>query len=91
MRSLRVVFCLFLVSIAAFAQSDRGTMTGAVLDTSGAVIPGVSIAATNVETGARYETVSTETGNCSARAAFSTMLQLASAADARSLWSAVPA
>src|SRR5436190_4748668 len=62
-RSLRVMFCLFLVSLAAFAQSDRGTMTGTVLDTTGAVIPGVSIVATNVETGARYETVSTETGN----------------------------
>ncbi len=63
MRSLRVMFCLFLFSLASFAQSDRGTMTGTVLDTTGAVIPGVSIAATNVETGARYETVSTETGN----------------------------
>ena len=63
MRSFRVVFCLFLLSVAAFAQSDRGTMTGAVLDTSGAVIPGVSITATHVETGARHETVSTETGN----------------------------
>src|SRR5437870_11701128 len=63
MRSFRVMFCLFLVSLAAFAQSDRGTMTGTVSDTTGAVIPGVSIVATNVETSARYETVSTETGN----------------------------
>ena len=63
MRSFRVMFCLFLVSLAAFAQSDRGTMTGTVSDTTGAVIPGVSIVATNVETSARYETVSTETCN----------------------------
>ena len=63
MRSFRVMFCLFLVSLPAFAQSDRGTMTGTVLDTTGAVIPGASIVATNVETGARYQTVSTETGN----------------------------
>ena len=61
MRSLRVLFCLFLVSTAVFAQSDRGTMTGTVSDATGAVIPGVSIVATNVETGARYETVTTET------------------------------
>ncbi|PYS32381.1 MAG: hypothetical protein DMG14_34710, partial [Acidobacteria bacterium] len=63
MRSLRVLFCLFLISLSAFAQSDRGTMTGTVSDTTGAVIPGVSIVATNVETSARYETTSTETGN----------------------------
>src|SRR5881396_994160 len=63
MCTVRVMFCLFLVSLAAVAQSDRGTMTGTVLDTTGAVIPGVSVVATNVETGARYQTVSTETGN----------------------------
>ena len=63
MRPLRVLFFLLLVSLTLFAQSDRGTMTGTVLDVTGAVIPGVSIAATNIETSARYETVSTETGN----------------------------
>ncbi len=63
MHSFRVVICLFLFSAAIFAQSDRGTMTGAVSDVTGAVIPGVSIVATNVETSARYETVTTETGN----------------------------
>src|SRR5438477_7858589 len=63
MRSVGVLFCVCLISFAAFAQSDRGTMTGTIADTTGGVIPGVSIAATNVETGARYETISTETGN----------------------------
>src|SRR5205085_1535288 len=63
MRSVGVLFCLCLISMAAFAQSDRGTMTGTIADTTGGVIPGVSIVATNVETGARYETISTETGN----------------------------
>jgi hypothetical protein len=32
------------------AQSDRATMTGTVTDTSGAVIPGVAVIATNVDT-----------------------------------------
>src|SRR4051794_31217786 len=63
MGSLRILFCLLLASLSAFGQSDRGTMTGTVSDTSGAVIPGVSIVAINVENNARYETVSTETGN----------------------------
>src|SRR2546426_11625343 len=63
MRSLRFVFCLLLISLTAFAQSDRGTMTGTVSDATGAVIPGVKVEAMNVETSARYETVTTETGN----------------------------
>jgi hypothetical protein len=57
--------CLLLIGCAwsAFAQTDRGTITGTVSDPTSAVIPGVSIVATNAETGAKYETVSTETGN----------------------------
>jgi hypothetical protein len=47
----------------AFAQSDRGTITGSISDSTNAVIPGASIVATNGETGAKYETISTETGN----------------------------
>jgi hypothetical protein len=46
-----------------FGQSDRGTITGTVSDSTKAVIPGTSVVATNAETGAKYETVSTETGN----------------------------
>src|SRR5262249_41299377 len=63
MRSARVLGCVLLLSTAAVAQSDRGTMTGTVLDPTGGVIPGVSLVATNVDTSARYETVTTETGN----------------------------
>ncbi|PYS49135.1 MAG: hypothetical protein DMG13_24050 [Acidobacteria bacterium] len=63
MGSLKVLFCLLLASVTSLAQSDRGAITGTMSDATGAVIPGVSIVATNVETSARYETVSTETGN----------------------------
>jgi hypothetical protein len=55
--------CLFLVISAAFAQSDRGTITGTISDPAGAMIPNASITAQNTETGAVYETVSTATGN----------------------------
>ena len=54
---------MLLCSVGTFAQSDRGTITGTVADASGAVLPGVSIIAVNSETGTRYETVATETGN----------------------------
>src|SRR6516164_8125129 len=50
-------------SVFTFAQTDRGTITGTVADSSSAVIPGANITATNTETTAKYETVSTETGN----------------------------
>src|SRR5437764_13285084 len=58
-----ITFCLVLSAWTAFAQSDRGTITGTVSDASNAVIPGASIVAVNTETAARYETVATETGN----------------------------
>jgi len=54
---------LFVFTLSAFAQTDRGTLTGTVSDTSGAVIPGVPIEAKNIQTGATYEAGSSETGN----------------------------
>jgi len=54
--------CLFLI-VTAYAQSDRGTITGTVSDSSNAVVPGAKILATSVETGNKYETVTTATGN----------------------------
>src|SRR5438128_3301833 len=62
MRTVFTVY-LFISAWAAFAQSDRGTITGTVSDPTNAVIPGANVVATNTETAARYETVSTETGN----------------------------
>ena len=52
-------------AIFGIAQSDRGTITGTITDPSAAVLPGVSIIATNTQTGLKYETISTETGNYS--------------------------
>src|SRR5215813_1849008 len=60
---LIVVVCLFVSAAAAFAQSDRGTITGTVSDSTGAVIPGVAIEAKNLQTGAAYQAGSSETGN----------------------------
>jgi hypothetical protein len=57
-----VTFCLFS-SVLLFSQTDRGTITGAIADSTGAVIPGANITATNIQTTSKYETVSTETGN----------------------------
>src|SRR5262249_23944376 len=63
MRGVSFVCLLLTYAWSAFAQTDRGTITGTVSDPTRAVIPGASVVATNAETGAIYETVSTETGN----------------------------
>jgi Carboxypeptidase regulatory-like domain/TonB dependent receptor-like, beta-barrel len=67
-RSLSGIFsksiCFFLfLTLNAFSQSDRGTITGTIADQQGAFIPSANLIATNVETGMKYETVSTSTGN----------------------------
>src|SRR5436309_7828532 len=54
---------LFLFACAAFAQTDRGTITGTITDPTGAVIANAPIEARNVETAQVYPVVSTATGN----------------------------
>ncbi len=56
-------FLLLFLAVNAFAQSDRGTITGSITDPSGSLIPGVKITLTNVDTDTRWETVATSTGN----------------------------
>ena len=56
-------FCVLLCFGAAFAQSDRGTITGTVTDPAKAMIPNVPIEAKNLETGAVYQAASSATGN----------------------------
>jgi hypothetical protein len=60
---LKLCSCLCLSAFAAFAQSDRGTITGTVLDPAGAVVASASIEAKNVATGAVYPVASSGTGN----------------------------
>ena len=63
LRCLLAILCVVGFGLATFGQTDRGTLTGAVSDTTGAVIPGVSIEAKNAQTGAVYQAGSSETGN----------------------------
>ena len=57
------LFCVFFLSLAAFAQSDRGTVTGAISDPAGAVIAAAAIELKNSETGLVYQTATTATGH----------------------------
>ena len=64
MRSICCAFaCLLLICFGAYAQSDRGTITGTVADAAGAMVPNAPIEAKNTQTGAAYQTVSSATGN----------------------------
>jgi hypothetical protein len=55
MRRFSAIMCLlFAITACLSAQVDKGSVSGTVSDTTGAVISGVEVAATNVETGAVY-------------------------------------
>src|SRR4051794_13399671 len=54
---------VWVLSSPILAQTDRGTITGTVSDPAAAVISGAKITARRVDTGAVYETTTTETGN----------------------------
>ena len=63
----RIVIILLALTLAsgAFAQADRGNLTGTVTDPQGAIIPAAKILLRNTQTGSEYPTVSTSTGNYS--------------------------
>jgi hypothetical protein len=54
---------LSFLAVAAFAQTDRGTITGTISDPAGAVVPNAPIEAKNVATDAVYTAASSATGN----------------------------
>jgi Carboxypeptidase regulatory-like domain len=69
MRSARSYFSTILFVLGFFfltsslaAQSDRGTIAGTVLDSSGAAVSDAKVSVTSTETGVGYETVTGPTG-----------------------------
>jgi hypothetical protein len=64
MRRGLFLFAAILAACPAllFAQTGTGRISGLVKDTSGAVVPGVTITATHEDTGIRQETATTQAG-----------------------------
>jgi len=63
MRFLIIASSLFFFTLAAFAQGDRGSITGTISDPAGALVANAAIEAKHVEKGTVYQTQSTSTGN----------------------------
>jgi Carboxypeptidase regulatory-like domain len=61
-RTIGVTLLIILSAIPARAQTERGGIRGTVTDTTQAVIPGVTVTATNVETGIFRSTETTGEG-----------------------------
>src|SRR5690349_1036941 len=61
---MKAVLCSVVLAfaVAASAQTSRGTLTGTVLDSSGATVGGAHITLTGVATGVRRATVSNDAG-----------------------------
>ena len=53
---------LFVLAVPSWAQTDRATLTGTVTDSSGAVVPGVSVVATNLETKVETSAITNDEG-----------------------------
>ena len=60
---LRLAGFFLICTLAAFAQGDRGTITGTVTDPTGAVVPNANIQVTNSDTAAIYKIGTSSTGN----------------------------
>ncbi len=59
---LMLWICLLAATVPAAAQFETGSITGTVRDTSGGVLPGVSVTLRNVETGVVQTSTTNESG-----------------------------
>ncbi len=63
MRCFRSAIVTLLFTMAALAQSDRGTITGSATDSTGASVPGAQVTATHVATNATFKANTTTSGD----------------------------
>ncbi len=60
---LKIASCFLLCAAAAFAQGDRGTITGTISDPAGAVVPNAAVEVRNQATDFRIPVGTSSTGN----------------------------
>src|SRR6516164_9622735 len=56
------ITAVFALATAVHGQTSRGTVSGTILDASGAVVAGARVVLTGAETGARRSALSNEAG-----------------------------
>ena len=61
-RLLALASLVCVVSVPIWGQGAVGTLNGTILDTTGAVIPGATVVATNIDTAVESATSSTSAG-----------------------------
>ena len=61
-RGVTIFLVAVVGSVPAAAQTSQSEIRGTVVDQSGAALPGVTVTATHVDTGAARTTVTSETG-----------------------------
>jgi len=62
-RLLPMVLILRALGVTAYGQTTFASITGVVMDSTGAAVPGATITATHTETNTRFTTRSNEVGN----------------------------
>src|SRR3954453_635655 len=62
-KTILAIIGTLLLSAGSYAQESRGSITGRVIDVSGAAIPGAEVKAVNAETGVAAKAQSNESGN----------------------------
>src|SRR5689334_23059898 len=53
---------LAIACVSLFAQQDRGTISGTVMDATGAVVPSAKVTVTNIATNTTFTTTTGESG-----------------------------
>lgn len=62
MRIVLTMLVLSVLSLSAFGQTSRGTVTGTVTDATGAIVAGAKVEISNAGTGLKRSTVSNQSG-----------------------------
>src|ERR1044071_9715765 len=63
MRAILIVAVIFILSIIVVAQTNKGGISGTVVDPNGAAVPGASVTITNLGTGQKTTVTTSESGS----------------------------
>jgi hypothetical protein len=62
MRPIQIIAGVLMLAVAAAGQTNKGGISGTILDQNGAAIPGATVTVTNVVTGQKQTLTTSESG-----------------------------